>query len=139
MRYVRDVSEPGQFEQVIADPEWPAFVDFWRDGCGTCRAMAPILERLARQYDGRIAFVKLNVNEFPEIGRRFGVHSIPTLMILRGRKVAMRLSGFRPEATLRPYLGCHALPEPQPAARATTEPAPPGSGLTAFLRRRFDG
>ncbi len=138
MKYVRDLSAVEQFQAVIADPEMPALVDFWADWCGPCKAMAPVLERLAREYDGRIVLAKLNVDEFPEIKQRYGTQSIPTLMLFKGGKPAMRLSGFQSEAALRPYLERHALPEPLPESDqeplSEEDEAAAGSGRTGWRR-----
>ncbi len=142
MTYVQDLSAVEQFQAVIADPAMPALVDFWADWCAPCKAMAPILERLARAYDGRIVVATLNVDEFPEIRHRHGAQSIPTLMLFKGGKPAMRLSGFQSEAALRPYLERHALrellPEPLPAPRSQEERATAG-GFRAGLKRLFGG
>ena len=143
MKYVQDLSAVEQFEQVITDPEMPVLVDFWADWCGPCKAMAPVLERLAREYDGRIVVAKLHVDEFPEIRRRYGAQSIPTLMLFKGGKPAMRLSGFQSAAVLRPYLERHALPEllPEPAAPvpASEERSATAGGFRAGLKRLLGG
>ena len=142
MTYVQDLSAVAQFQAVIADPEMPALVDFWADWCAPCKAMAPVLERLGREYDGRIVVAKLNVDEFPAIRNRHGVQSIPTLMLFKGGKPAMRLSGFQSEAALRPYLERHALPErlpePPPVPRSQEERAT-GGGFRAGLKRLLGG
>lgn len=127
MKYVQDLSAVEQFQAMIADAEMPALVDFWADWCAPCKAMAPVLERLAREYDGRIVVAKLHVDEFPEVRQRYGAQSIPTLMLFNGGKPAMRLSGFQSEAALRPYFERHALPEPLPEP----EPEPPAQDLEA--------
>jgi thioredoxin len=142
MKYVQDLSEVDQFQAVITDPEMPALVDFWADWCGPCKAMAPVLERLARAYDGRLVVAKLNVDEFPDLRNRHGVQSIPTLMLFKHGKPAMRLSGFQSEAALRPYLERHALSEPlpEPAAEPSPDERPEaGRGLLAGLKRMFGG
>jgi thioredoxin 1 len=64
----------------------PVFVDFWAEWCGPCKSMEPVVEKLARQYAGRITFGKLNVDEEPDIATRFDVFSIPTFMIFRSGK-----------------------------------------------------
>ncbi len=141
MKYVQDLSAVEQFQAVIADPQMPTLVDFWADWCGPCKAMAPVLERLAREYDGRIAVAKLHVDEFPEIRQRYGVQSIPTLVLFKGGKPAMRLSGFQSEVALRPYLERHALsePVPEPAAEPWSGDRPATGGLRAGLKRLFGG
>ena len=145
MGKIVDLTEPEQFDQVISDPNRPAVVDFWAAWCGPCKMMAPVLERLAREYDGRMTFAKLNVDEFPEISNRFGVRSIPTMIIFRKGKVASRIAGFKPEAALRPQLDRYALPVEDDASPAlpghtgATESAPSGGGLLAGLKRLLGG
>jgi thioredoxin 1 len=70
------------FDRSINDRH-PVFVDFWAEWCGPCKSMEPVIEKLAKQYAGRITFGKLNVDEEPDIATRFDVFSIPTFMIFR--------------------------------------------------------
>jgi thioredoxin 1 len=70
------------FDRSINDRR-PVFVDFWAEWCGPCKSMEPVIEKLAKQYAGRITFGKLNVDEEPDIATRFDVFSIPTFMIFR--------------------------------------------------------
>src|SRR5438552_9325077 len=70
------------FDRSISERR-PVFVDFWAEWCGPCKSMEPVIERLAKQYAGRITFGKLNVDEEPDIATRFDVFSIPTFMIFR--------------------------------------------------------
>ena len=143
MGNVLDLSAPEQFEDVISDPERPVLVDFWADWCGPCKMLAPVLERLAREYDGRITFARLNVDEFPEIGRRYGVHSLPTMIIFRQRKAATRISGFKPEGALRPHLDRYAGPKAEDGALPNAGTPPDAAaggqarGLLGGLRRLF--
>ena len=73
------------FDRSVAG-ERPVLVDFWAEWCGPCRVMEPVVERLAKQYAGRVTVGKLNVDEVPEIATRFDVFSIPTFMIFRSGK-----------------------------------------------------
>ena len=141
MSNVLDLSAPEQFDDLISDSERPVLVDFWADWCGPCKMLAPVLERLAREYDGRLTFARLNVDEFPEISRRYGVHSLPTMIIFRRRKAATRISGFKPEGALRPHLDRYAAPKPADEAlpNAGTQPDAATGGLLGGLRRLFGG
>ncbi|PFG17173.1 thioredoxin [Propionicimonas paludicola] len=76
-------------------------VDLWAPWCGPCRMVAPILERLASQYAGKVKVVKVNVDHNPRTSARFDAQSIPTLVILRGGKTVTRLVGAQPEAVLK--------------------------------------
>nr|WP_300146181.1 thioredoxin [Propionicimonas sp.] len=76
-------------------------VDLWAPWCGPCRMVAPILERLAAQYAGRVKVVKVNVDDNPRTAARFDARSIPTLVILRDGATVARLVGAQPEPVLR--------------------------------------
>jgi thioredoxin 1 len=99
------------------------FVDFYADWCGPCRAIAPVVERVAREYDGRIRFARLNTDGNPLTARRYGVRSIPTLILFHGGQPVIRLDGFQPEERLRTVLDHHA---PAPAPREEQPPASRG-------------
>ena len=83
-------------------------VDLWAPWCGPCRYVSPVLEELARDFAGRLKVVKVNVDENPELTRRFEAMSIPTLVILRGGRVVDRITGALPKSDLTvrltPYL-----------------------------------
>ncbi|MBS7644647.1 thioredoxin [Candidatus Bathyarchaeota archaeon] len=75
-------------------------VDFWASWCGPCRMMAPIIESLAKEYAGRIVFGKLNVDENPATSRKFGIMSIPTLIIFRDGQISDKIIGAVPKTVL---------------------------------------
>ena len=92
------------FEQVINSNGVPVMVDFWAVWCGPCKMVAPVIEDLAREYAGRAVVGKLNVDENPGVASRYGIMSIPTLMIFRDGKVIDRLIGAQPGPVLRQHL-----------------------------------
>ena len=144
MADILEISKTEQFDEIINDPERPALVDFWAEGCGPCKMVAPVIEKLAKEYDGRMTFAKVNVDELPEISNRYGVRSIPTLIVFREGKTATRITGFKPEKALRPHLDRYALPKPasdeQPDSDEQPEtPVKQGSGLVGTLKRLFSG
>ena len=77
-----------------------AVVDFWADWCGPCKMIAPAVEKLAADYEGKVLVGKVNVDEEPELARRFGVMSIPTLVYLKNGQEFDRTIGVQPEAAL---------------------------------------
>ncbi len=144
MGKVQSVKEVDQFDQLISDPERAVLVDFWAEWCGPCKMLSPVIERLAREYDGRMNFVKVNIDEFPEISSRYKVRSIPTTIIFRQGKAASRFTGFKPEQAFRPHLERYALqveggaaPESDGAEAPAAEGG--GGGIFAGLRRLFGG
>lgn len=85
---VREISKVEEWEsQVLASPV-PVFVDFWAEWCGPCRMVAPVVEELAGDYDGRVKFVKVNVDKASDLASKYQVFSIPTLVIIKSGEVA---------------------------------------------------
>jgi thioredoxin 2 len=80
-------------------------VDFWAAWCGPCRAVAPEVEKLARQHHGRLIVAKVDTDARPELGARYGIRSIPTLILFRDGGEAKRLSGAMPASAMAAQLG----------------------------------
>jgi len=111
--------------------EEPLFlVDFYADWCGPCKAVAPVVERAAKHYDGRITFGKLNIDYSPESASRYGVRSIPTMILFRDGKQTSRMQGYIPDGKLRVHLDRYAPPLEE------EEAAPARGGLLARLLGR---
>jgi thioredoxin 2 len=85
----------------------PVVVDFWAPWCGPCRIVTPALERLANTYAGRLKVVKLNVDEAPDIGARYGVQGIPLLVLVRDGRELDRRVGALPESEIDAWLRRH--------------------------------
>ena len=89
------------FDQTVLQSEKPVLVDFWATWCGPCRMVAPIVDELADEYDGRISFVKLDVDQNPKTAAKYGIMSIPTLLIFKKGEPASHIVGFRPKEELK--------------------------------------
>jgi thioredoxin 1 len=94
---VREVTDT-TFRQDVLDSGQPVVVDFWAPWCGPCRAVEPILGELEREHDGRVAFVKLNIDENVETAARYGVLSIPTVIVFEGGRPQETVIGARPRS-----------------------------------------
>jgi thioredoxin len=99
-----------RFESQVLDSDVPVLIDFWAPWCGPCRSVAPVLDQIATEYDGRLAVAKVNVDEEPAIAGAFGVQSIPTLVVIHGRKVLSATMGAMPKNALVQTLGLDSLP-----------------------------
>lgn len=88
------------FEGAIKDSGVPVLVDFWAEWCGPCRRIAPIVEELALEYDGRLKVCKVDVDENQAAAGQFNVQSIPTLMIFKDGQPAERIVGAQPKEAL---------------------------------------
>lgn len=100
------ISEPihvtdASFEKVVLQAELPVIVDFWAPWCGPCRMVAPILDKLAKEFSGKLLVTKVNTDENPEWATKFGVQGIPTMLFVSGGKIAHRQVGALPEPMLR--------------------------------------
>ena len=96
--------DDSNFEQVVLKAKTPVLVDFWAAWCGPCQMVAPVVEELAEEYDGRISFAKVDVDQNPKIASQFGIMSIPTLILFKDGKPISNRVGFRPKGELKQNL-----------------------------------
>ncbi|HEX4754465.1 MAG TPA: thioredoxin [Candidatus Dormibacteraeota bacterium] len=92
------------FKQEVLDSDVPVLVDFWASWCSPCKMIAPIVEELSAEYDGRVKVAKVDVDANPITPGMFGIMSIPTLMVFRGGKAEERIVGYQPKQSLKAKL-----------------------------------
>ena len=95
----REITE-GDFEEVVLKSELPVLVDFWAEWCGPCRIVAPIVEQLAAEYDGRLVVGKVDLDKAPELAGKYGIRSIPSLLIFKGGEVVETIVGAQGKSAI---------------------------------------
>jgi len=93
--------DDGDFDQIVLQAKTPMLVDFWAAWCAPCRMVSPIVEELAEEYEGRVGFAKLDVDQNPKTASKYGIMSIPTLLIFKNGNPVSNIVGFRPKAELK--------------------------------------
>ena len=89
------------FQAEVIESETPVLVDFWAPWCGPCRAIAPIVEELAGEYQGKVEFAKLNTDDNQRTAMKYGIMAIPTLVLFRGGNEVARVTGVQSKQNLK--------------------------------------
>ncbi len=98
-QFVSEVND-AEFEQDVLKSAEPVLVDFWAAWCGPCRALAPVVDEIATQYNGRLKVMKMDVDKNSSTPSRYGIRGIPALLIFKDGKVAEQIVGFVPKDTI---------------------------------------
>ena len=92
------------FETEIINSDLPAMVDFWAEWCGPCKMVAPVVEELANEYQGKIKFAKMDVDQNRETPAKYGIRNIPTLLLFKGGELAQTIVGAQPKGNIESEL-----------------------------------
>lgn len=97
----------GNFSTEVLEASQVSVVDFWAEWCGPCRVVGPVVEELAKDYEGKAVIGKLNVDENPEVATKYGIRSIPTILFIKNGEIVDKHVGAAPKSVLEQKLKAH--------------------------------
>jgi len=106
---MKEVNGIKQWQNDVINSEKPVFVDFWAEWCGPCRMVSPTVEEVSKEYEGKVNFVKVNVDDNNELASKYNVFSIPTLAIFRNGKVIAQTAGASSKESIKTYIDKHVF------------------------------
>ena len=104
---MKEINSQNEWDTQVLNSDKPVFVDFWAEWCGPCRAVSPTVEEVSKDYDGKVDFVKVNVDENNELASKYNVFSIPTLAIFQNGKVIAQTAGAASKEKIKAYIDKH--------------------------------
>ena len=90
----------GNFDDIVVASDKPVLIDFWAEWCGPCKMIGPVVEELAGEYEGQVVVGKVDVDNNPEISAKYGIRSIPTLLVFKGGEIVDKQIGAVPKGVL---------------------------------------
>ncbi len=106
---MKEIKSQNEWDTEVLNSDKPVFVDFWAEWCGPCRAVSPTVEEVSKDYDGKVDFVKVNVDENNELASKYNIFSIPTLAIFQNGKVIAQTAGAASKDKIKSYIDQHIV------------------------------